>query len=109
MQRCSGSANQAWSLYTDSTVRSMGKCFDAAGGGTAKGTKVHIWTCHGGAHQVRQPYKGGRAPEPVRGGRPPSRPAADGPCQERIRPGSGRYVVEAHHGAGCTVQLARGG
>lgn len=35
----------------------MGKCLDAAGGGTAKGTKVHIWTCHGGAHQVRSPTK----------------------------------------------------
>ncbi|MFE4822216.1 ricin-type beta-trefoil lectin domain protein [Streptomyces sp. NPDC056704] len=56
---CSDSANQLWSTYTDGTLRSMGKCLDAAGGGTANGTKVQIWACHGGANQVWQPYNGG--------------------------------------------------
>ncbi|MFI8835124.1 RICIN domain-containing protein [Streptomyces afghaniensis] len=52
----------------------MGKCLDAAGGGTAKGIKVHIWTCHGGAHQVRQPAPGTMSRPLARHGRPLPRP-----------------------------------
>ncbi|KUO15189.1 hypothetical protein AQJ91_42825 [Streptomyces dysideae] len=34
-------------------------CLDAAGGNTANGTTVQMWTCHGGFNQVWQPYGGG--------------------------------------------------
>jgi hypothetical protein len=52
-----------WSLPAHSqtrgvTVRSLGFCLDLDAGGTANGTNVQIWTCHGGANQ-RWIFEGG--------------------------------------------------
>ena len=41
------------------TLRALGKCLDATGGGTANGTKIEIWDCNGGGNQVWQAYNGG--------------------------------------------------
>ncbi|GAP46546.1 FG-GAP repeat domain-containing protein [Streptomyces azureus] len=75
---CGDGANQLWSAYTDGTLRSMGKCLDAAWG-TANGTKVQTWTCNGGSNQVWQLYNGGyRNPASGRCLDVPGSSAADG-------------------------------
>src|SRR5450759_4618697 len=38
-----GAAGQTWTSYSDSTLRTGGKCLDAAAGGTAYGTKLHVF------------------------------------------------------------------
>ncbi len=40
-----------WSVNADGTIRALGKCLDAAGPSSADGTRLHLWTCHGGANQ----------------------------------------------------------
>jgi Ricin-type beta-trefoil lectin domain len=43
---------QSWTAGSDGALRTLGKCLDVAGGGTADGTKVQLWDCGAGnAHQ----------------------------------------------------------
>jgi hypothetical protein len=48
-----GSADQQWNLNSNGTITAApsGLCLDAAGLGTANGTKIHLWSCHGGTNQ----------------------------------------------------------
>jgi hypothetical protein len=49
---CDGSANQRWTGNTGGTITGVsGLCLDVNGAITADGTKVVLWTCHGGAGQ----------------------------------------------------------
>ena len=50
---CNGTNAQAWTQYSDGTLRALGKCLDT-GGGTADGTKLQIWDCNGTGAQVWQ-------------------------------------------------------
>ena len=38
-------------MNSDGTLRALGKCLDINGGATANGTKIQLWTCHGGNPQ----------------------------------------------------------
>jgi RHS repeat-associated protein len=44
-----------------------GRCLDIFGGGTANGTRVQLYDCHGGANQVWQPQLGGMLKNPQSG------------------------------------------
>ncbi|NJP30394.1 RICIN domain-containing protein, partial [Microbispora sp. SCL1-1] len=47
---CTTAAGQSWTL--DGTqLKSLGKCMDLVGGGTANGTKAHLWDCGSYASQ----------------------------------------------------------
>lgn len=46
---CNGHAEQEFTLRSDSTVRVLGKCLSAEGGGTTTGTQAVIDTCDGSA------------------------------------------------------------
>lgn len=50
---CTSSGTQQWRLGADGAVvnPASGKCLDASGGGTANGTPLIVWGCHGGANQ----------------------------------------------------------
>ncbi len=50
---CNGQNNQKWRLNSNGTITAVGanKCLDVSGYGTANGSKVHIWSCHGGTNQ----------------------------------------------------------
>ncbi|MFC8904445.1 RICIN domain-containing protein [Micromonospora sp. NPDC057140] len=37
------------------TSAQSGLCLDANGYGTANGTKIHLWSCHGGTNQQWNP------------------------------------------------------
>ncbi|MFD7923520.1 arabinofuranosidase catalytic domain-containing protein [Streptomyces sp. NPDC059740] len=39
--------DQHWSHPADSTLRTLGRCLDINGNGTAAGTKVELWDCNG--------------------------------------------------------------
>jgi len=49
---CAGGAGQAWSAYSNHTLRTEGGCLDVAGGGTANGTDVDWYPCNGTAAQA---------------------------------------------------------
>jgi beta-glucanase (GH16 family) len=52
MWDCSATgAHHRWTFPADGTVRSMGKCMDPAGAGTANGTPIQIVTCNGNPAQ----------------------------------------------------------
>jgi hypothetical protein len=36
-----------WAHFADSTLRTLGRCLDVIGGGTANGTRVQLWDCTG--------------------------------------------------------------
>jgi hypothetical protein len=40
-------AHHRWTFEADGTVRSLGKCMDPAGAGSANGTAIQIVTCNG--------------------------------------------------------------
>ncbi|MFD0636486.1 ricin-type beta-trefoil lectin domain protein [Catenulispora yoronensis] len=56
---CNRSTAQAWTSYSDGSLRALGKCLDATAAGTANGTKAELYDCNGTAAQVWQSYKGG--------------------------------------------------
>ncbi len=64
---CLGVRDQTWTMATDGTVRTLGKCMDVEGYGTANFAKVHLWDCHGGANQLWQPQPNGALRNPVSG------------------------------------------
>jgi hypothetical protein len=49
---CGGSAGQAWSAYSDHTLRTEGGCLDVVGAGTANSTDVDWYPCNGTAAQA---------------------------------------------------------
>jgi len=49
---CTGGANQKWSVTKGNEIRLFGHmCLDIRGGGTAPGTPLQIFPCHGGPNQ----------------------------------------------------------
>ncbi|MEU4835086.1 ricin-type beta-trefoil lectin domain protein [Streptosporangium sp. NPDC023615] len=50
---CDGQNNQKRRLNADGTIVAVasGECPDVSNYGTANGSKIHIWTCRGGADQ----------------------------------------------------------
>lgn len=51
-----GGPAQQWSRILQ-TWRALGKCLDVAGASTANGTKVQLYTCHGGDNQGTAPAR----------------------------------------------------
>ena len=39
--------DQHWAHYADNTLRTLGRCLDITGNGTADGTQVQLWDCNG--------------------------------------------------------------
>ena len=64
---CLGVADQRWTVGADGTIRTMGKCMDVEGYGTADFAKVHLWDCHGGVNQQWQVRADGSILNPVSG------------------------------------------
>ncbi|MDL4818484.1 family 43 glycosylhydrolase [Actinomadura opuntiae] len=64
---CQGSRDQQWTLMGDGTIRSMGKCMDVEGYGTANFSKIHLWDCHGGTNQIWQAQSNGSLKNPASG------------------------------------------
>ncbi|TWJ31294.1 ricin-type beta-trefoil lectin protein [Micromonospora sagamiensis] len=64
---CDNSGPQGWALMPNRTVMSMGQCLDVSGGGSADGTPVILWPCHGLVHQQWQPYPDGTLRSPQSG------------------------------------------
>ncbi|WP_406079049.1 ricin-type beta-trefoil lectin domain protein [Micromonospora sp. NBC_00858] len=48
---CNGGPNQAWTFYSDGTIRAFERCMTAKGGATKNETKVILSTCSGSAAQ----------------------------------------------------------
>ncbi|MEJ8661538.1 MULTISPECIES: ricin-type beta-trefoil lectin domain protein [Streptomyces] len=52
LRSCDGSAAQQWQRSSGALVNPQtGRCLDAADGGTADGTRLIVWDCHGGTNQ----------------------------------------------------------
>jgi predicted alpha-1,2-mannosidase len=65
---CDGTAAQSWTIGTDGTIRTLGKCLDITGNGTpANGTKVELWNCNGGGNQQWAPGANGSLVNPGSG------------------------------------------
>ncbi len=47
---CHGGTNQQWTIGSDNTIRSLGKCMTVSGG-TANGSLVQLWSCNGSSSQ----------------------------------------------------------
>ncbi|MFG2037128.1 arabinofuranosidase catalytic domain-containing protein [Dactylosporangium sp. NPDC048998] len=43
--------DQHWQHYADNTLRTLGRCLDINGNGTAGGTQVELWDCNGAGGQ----------------------------------------------------------
>jgi beta-glucanase (GH16 family) len=56
---CTNSAGQAWSTYSDGTLRAQGGCLDLANGGQSSGTAAVWYPCTGEQSQVWQPKSNG--------------------------------------------------
>ncbi|MFE7119324.1 ricin-type beta-trefoil lectin domain protein [Streptomyces sp. NPDC057654] len=46
IQRCNGSRSQHWTVGRDDTIRALGQCLDALGGGTGVGTRIRLHDCN---------------------------------------------------------------
>ncbi|MCO5974581.1 arabinofuranosidase catalytic domain-containing protein [Actinoallomurus soli] len=44
--------DQHWEHFADDSLRTLGRCLDVTGNGTANGTQVQLWDCNGGGAQV---------------------------------------------------------
>jgi predicted alpha-1,2-mannosidase len=64
---CDGTAAQSWTIATDGTVRTLGKCLDVAGGGTTAGTKIDLYNCNGTGAQQWAPGANGSLVNPQSG------------------------------------------
>ncbi|WP_344489699.1 family 43 glycosylhydrolase [Streptomyces enissocaesilis] len=64
---CQNAQDQQWTVQGDGTLRSMGRCMDVEGYGTANFSKVHLWDCHGGTNQIWQPQPNGALRNPASG------------------------------------------
>ncbi len=54
LRMCNGSAQQAWTIEPDGSVRIAGRCLGLYGGSTAPGTRVWLNVCRHGPTQVWQ-------------------------------------------------------
>lgn len=93
LRRCDGGADQRWTVGFDGTLRALGGCIQAEGGGTAKGTRVVLAGCNGS--DTQQWFEG--ASGSVRNGR--SGTCMDGP-NNRDNP----VTVEIWHCTGGEYQ-----
>jgi ricin-type beta-trefoil lectin protein len=64
---CLGVADQQWTVGSDQTIRTLGKCLDIDGYGTANFAKIHLWDCHGGTNQQWQTRADGSILNPASG------------------------------------------
>ncbi|MRT44833.1 hypothetical protein FGX00_03125, partial [Xylella fastidiosa subsp. multiplex] len=49
---CNGSSAQQWTVQSDGSIRSLGKCLDVTSASVADGAKVQLYDCNGtGAQQ----------------------------------------------------------
>ncbi len=48
-------ADQHWVHQGDTSLRTLGRCLDATGNGTANGTPLQLWDCNGGGAQKWTP------------------------------------------------------
>jgi hypothetical protein len=110
---CNGQANQQWNVNGDGTVTGVqsGLCLDAAGAGTANGTKVDLWTCNGGGNQQWNSHAGS-AGCPAAGGitytlaRASSPTAAQADAYSRITAAMDLAVAEYNCYLGVTKALS---
>lgn len=59
--------DQQWTLTTDGTVRSLGRCLDINGNGTANGTHIELYDCNGAGGQQWVPQANGSLKNPQSG------------------------------------------
>lgn len=64
---CLGVADQRWTVGGDGTLRTLGKCLDVEGYGTANSARIHLWDCHGGDNQQWRPRADGSILNPGSG------------------------------------------
>jgi type 1 glutamine amidotransferase len=62
---CNGQTNQQWTVGSDGTLRSLGKCMTV--NGTANGSPVQLWSCNGGNGQRWTPGANGSLVNPQSG------------------------------------------
>jgi hypothetical protein len=51
MSTCSGAAGQTWTVESDGTLRSMGRCLDVTDGAIEDGSPVQLFSCDGSGEQ----------------------------------------------------------
>jgi hypothetical protein len=59
--------DQQWTLNSDGTLRTLGRCLDIDGDGTAPGTKVELYDCNGVGGQQWVPQANGSIQNPQSG------------------------------------------
>ncbi|MDQ2813113.1 MAG: ricin-type beta-trefoil lectin domain protein [Actinomycetota bacterium] len=59
--------DQQWTLNSDKTLRTLGRCLDIDGNGTANGTKVELYDCNGVGGQQWVPQANGSLLNPQSG------------------------------------------
>jgi hypothetical protein len=59
--------DQQWTLNSDGTLRTLGRCLDIDGNGTAPGTKVELYDCNGVGGQQWVPQANGSVLNPQSG------------------------------------------
>ncbi|HET9080721.1 MAG TPA: ricin-type beta-trefoil lectin domain protein [Trebonia sp.] len=83
---CDHSDGQAWSTYSDGTLRAQGGCLDVAQGARSPGTAAVWYPCTAGKSQVWQPKSGGELLNPYSGlcltSPAPSAPLDLEPCRD---------------------------
>lgn len=64
---CDDSAGQAWSAYSDGTLRAQGGCLDVAHGAQSPGTPAVWYPCNAAKSQVWRPKPNGELYNPYSG------------------------------------------
>ncbi|HEY0543721.1 MAG TPA: arabinofuranosidase catalytic domain-containing protein [Actinoallomurus sp.] len=59
--------DQHWQHFADNTLRTLGRCLDINGNGTANGTQVQLYDCNGGGGQAWQQQADGSLRNPQSG------------------------------------------
>jgi hypothetical protein len=59
--------DQRWTLNSDQTLRTLGRCLDIDGNGTANFTKLELWDCNGAGGQKWVPQSDGSLLNPQSG------------------------------------------
>jgi hypothetical protein len=59
--------DQHWAHFADNTLRTLGRCLDINGNGTANGTQVELYDCNGAGGQVWQQQADGSLRNPQSG------------------------------------------
>ncbi len=59
--------DQQWRLYADQTIRTLGRCLDLDGNGTANGTHLELYDCNGVGGQKWVPQANGSLLNPQSG------------------------------------------